>query len=436
MALTDYLRFRRLALEGFWILGGQVAAVIGALVLVRVLTEYLEPEQYGQLTLGLTIAGLVNQVVMGGLTAGISRFYSIAAEKNELSGYLNASQGLMGYAVITAGAITLISIAGLLSMRHSQWIVLVSAALMLSVFNGFSSALGGIQNAARQRAVVALHGGVEPWLRILLAVGMMIWLGSSSTAVILGYAFSSLIVTGSQLFFLKRLISADQPILNTSDNWRQQIWSYSWPFSVFGVFTWLQQISDRWALQTYASGHDVGLYAVVFQLGYVPIGLALGMAMTFLGPILYQRSGSTTDQNRNMDVHQIAWRITFAGLAITALAFVFTLFMHKGIFQLLVATKYHEVSYLLPWMIVAGGVFSSAQILALKLMSEMKTAVMTTAKIVSAILGVILNIYGASQFGSQGVVAALLAFSCIYFFWMVWLAQFPAESVKDNFRAT
>ena len=436
MALTDYLRFRRLALEGFWILGGQVAAVIGALVLVRVLTEYLEPEQYGQLTLGLTIAGLVNQVVMGGLTAGISRFYSIAAEKNELSGYLNASQVLMGYAAITAGAITLISIAGLLSMRHSQWIVLVSAALMLSVFNGFSSALGGIQNAARQRAVVALHGGVEPWLRILLAVGMMIWLGSSSTAVILGHVFSSLIVTGSQLFFLKRLISADQPILNTSDNWRQQIWSYSWPFSVFGVFTWLQQISDRWALQTYASGHDVGLYAVVFQLGYVPIGLALGMAMTFLGPILYQRSGSTTDQNRNMDVHQIAWRITFAGLAITALAFVFTLFMHKGIFQLLVATKYHEVSYLLSWMIVAGGVFSSAQILALKLMSEMKTAVMTTAKIVSAILGVILNIYGASQFGSQGVVAALLAFSCIYFFWMVWLAQFPAESVKDNFRAT
>jgi len=273
-------------------------------------------------------------------------------------------------------------------------------------------------------------------LRILLAVGAMIWLGSSSTAVILGYAFSSLIVTGSQLFFLQRLISADQPILNTSDNWWQQIWSYSWPFSVFGVFTWLQQISDRWALQTYASGHDVGLYAVVFQLGYVPIGLALGMAMTFLGPILYQRSGSTTDQNRNMDVHQIAWRITFAGLAITALAFVLTLLLHEEIFQLLVATKYHEVSYLLPWMIVAGGVFSSAQMLALKLMSEMKTAVMTTAKIVSAILGVILNIYGASQFGSQGVVAALVAFSCIYFFWMVWLAQFPAESVKGNCRAT
>jgi len=80
-------RFRRLSKEGFWIVIGQVATVLSALALVRVLTEYLEPAQYGQLALGLTVAGLVNQVVMGGVTAGIGRFYSIAAEKNDLPGY-------------------------------------------------------------------------------------------------------------------------------------------------------------------------------------------------------------------------------------------------------------------------------------------------------------------------------------------------------------
>jgi O-antigen/teichoic acid export membrane protein len=237
MAITDYLRFRRLALEGFWILSGQVAAVIGALVLVRVLTEYLEPEQYGQLTLGLTIAGLVNQVVMGGVTAGISRFYSIAAEKNELPQYLNASQRLMVYAIISVGILVFTTVVGLLWFGESEWIVLVVAALTLSVLNGCSASLGGIQNAARHRSVVALHGGVEPWLRILLAVGMMIWLGSSSTAVILGYALSSLIVTGSQLLFLQKLIRPEGAITHMSRDWGQKIWAYSWPFSVFGVFT-------------------------------------------------------------------------------------------------------------------------------------------------------------------------------------------------------
>ncbi len=77
-------RFQRLAKEGSWIVAGQIATVLGALVLVRVLTEYLEPAQYGQLALGLTVAGLVNQVVMGGVLAGIGRFYSIAAEANDL----------------------------------------------------------------------------------------------------------------------------------------------------------------------------------------------------------------------------------------------------------------------------------------------------------------------------------------------------------------
>lgn len=428
MSITDSSRFRRLAKEGVWILSGQFASVIGALVLVRVLTEYLEPAQYGQLALGLTVAGLVNQVVMGGVTAGIGRYYSIAAEKNDLHAYLHASQRLMGYATVAVAAIALVLMAGMFWLGYSQWMGLATAALVLSVLSGYNASLSGIQNAARQRAVVAFHGGLDAWLKILLAVGVMLWLGRSSTAVVLGYTLSSLVVTGSQLFFLRRLIRPEGEKPQICANWRQQIWVYSWPFSAFGIFTWMQQISDRWALQTFASEHEVGLYTVVFQLGYVPIGLVTGMAMTFLGPILYQRSGSATDLSRNISVHRIAWRITFAGLLVTALAFILTLLLHEWIFQVLVAAKYHAVSNLLPWMILAGGIFAAGQMLALKLMSEMKSAAMTAAKIVTAILGVSLNIYGASRFGLHGVVAALVTFSSIYFFWMAWLAQHPPKS--------
>lgn len=423
-------RFHRLVKEGGWIVVGQIAAVLGALVLVRVLTESLEPAQYGQLALGLTVAGLVNQVVMGGVTAGIGRFYAIAAEKNDLPGYLHASRRLMGYATSAVVAIALALMAGLLWLGYSQWMGLAAAALVLSVLSGYNASLSGIQNAARQRAIVAFHGGLDAWLKILLAVGVMLWLGSSSTAVVMGYALSSLLVTGSQFFFLRRLIRPQGEKPRASANWGRQIWAYSWPFSVFGIFTWMQQISDRWALQTFASGYEVGLYAVVFQLGYVPIGLATGMAMSFLGPILYQRSGSAADHTRNISVHRIAWRITFVGLFVTALAFFFTFLLHEWIFHLLVAAKYHAVSYLLPWMVLAGGIFAAGQMLALKLMSEMKSAAMTAAKIVTAILGVGLNIYGATQFGLKGVVAALVVFSGIYFFWMSWLAQHPPASVS------
>jgi O-antigen/teichoic acid export membrane protein len=429
-------RLRRLAKEGVWVLSGQIASILGALMLVRVLTEYLEPEQYGQLALGLTVAGLVNQVVTGGLTAGIGRFYSIAAEKDDLPGYLHASQRLMGFAAVAVVAVALALITGLFLLGFSQWLGLGAAVLVLSVLSGYNASLSGIQNAARQRAIVAFHGGLDSWLKILLALVVMLWLGNSSTAVVLGYVMSSLLVTGSQLIFLRRMVRHQRKNPHSFANWGRQIWVYSWPFSVFGIFTWMQQVSDRWALQTFTSGQEVGLYAVVFQLGYVPIGLVTGMAMTFLGPILYQRSGNVADPGRNLSVHGLAWRITLAGLLITALAFALTLFLHDWIFHLFVAAKYHAVSNLLPWVVLAGGIFAAGQMLALKLMSEMKSAAMTSAKIVTAILGVGLNIYGASRFGLSGVVVALVAFSCIYFFWMAWLAQFPPTPVNHHFRSS
>lgn len=427
-------RFQRLAKEGAWIGAGQAVAVAGALVLVRVLTEYLDPAQYGELALGLTVAGLVNQVVMGGVTAGIGRFYSIAAEKKDLVAYLRGSRRLLAFATLAVAVTAIVLLAGMIWLDYSKWAALAAAALAFSVLSGYNTSLSGIQNAARQRALVAVHSALDAWLKILLAVGVMIWLGRSSTAVVIGYALSSLLVSGSQFFFLRRSIRPAGTTQGTGESWERRIWTYSWPFSAWGLFTWAQQASDRWALQTFASTEEVGMYAVVFQLGYVPIGLAATMAMTFLGPILYQRSGTATDSVRNMQVHRIAWRITLVGLSVTVLAFGFTFMRHEWVFRLLVDAQYHAVSPVLPWMVLAGGIFAAGQMLALKLMSDMRSTAMTAAKIVTAILGVALNMYGAARFGLHGVVAALVAFSIVYFLWMAWLAQHPPTPLSHHAR--
>lgn len=416
-------RIRRLAGEGAWIVVGQLAVVAGALVLVRVLTERLDPAQYGQLALGLTVAGLVNQVLMGGVGNGIGRFYSIAAEKRDLSGYLRASRRLMVYTTLAVLAVGLALMGGLLFLGYAQWIGLAAAALLLSVLNGYNSILSGLQNAARQRAIVAFHSGLDAWLKILLALGVLLWLGSSSTAVVIGYALSALLVTGSQFIFLRRLILPQSKPNGDSRQWILQMWAYSWPFSTWGIFTWIQQSSDRWALEAFATTRDVGLYAVLVQLGYTPIVMVTGLATSFLGPILYQRSGDATDPARNTHVHRLAWRITLFCMALTLIAFMLALGLHDWIFRLLVASDYRGVSYLLPWVVLAGGVFAAAQMLSLKLMSEMKSASLLAPKVVTALLGTGLNLVGAALAGLHGVVAALTTFSCIYIVWMVLLGR-------------
>ena len=419
-------RYRRLAKEGGWVFAGQILAVAGSLALVRVLTEYLAPEQYGELALGLTVAGFTNQVILGGITAGIGRFYSIAAESHDLGGYARHARRLVGYGTIAVSIVAILIIGSLFLTGHANWIGLAVAASVFSVFSGYTAVLSSAQNAARQRASAAIHGGMEAWLKVLLSVGAILWLGRSSATAVLAFGLSSLLVCGSQLLYLRRSLHLQIETRPDGPDWSRRIWAYSWPFSLWGFFSWIQQASDRWALQAFGTTEEVGFYAVLFQLGYAPVGLATAMVMTLVGPILYQRSGDATDLDRNRGVHRLAWRLTWIALLITSSGFGLGLLCHEWVFDLLVAEKYHSVSGLLPWVVLAGGLFASGQVLSLKMLSDLKSATMTVAKVVTAILGVLLNIYGAARYGLEGVVAALVVFSTMFFGWMAWLAKSPA----------
>lgn len=428
---ANKIRIHRLSKEGGWIVGGQIAGVLGSLALVRVLTEYLSPSQYGQLALGLTVAGLVNQIFMGGLTAGIGRYYSIASEKQEMGGYLHAARNLLVYATAAVVVVGFALIVSLQWLGYSQWIGLAVAALLFAVLSGYNSTLNSIQNAARQRAVVAFHSGFESWLRIILALFAMLWVGRSSTAVIIGYISAYLLIIFSQSVFLRRA-SNFQDVKNRNHvKWMSQIWTYSLPFTTWGGFTWMQQVSDRWALQHFSTTADVGQYSALFQLGFTPIALITSVAVSFISPILYHKAGDATDQKRMDLVHRLSWRIVKLSLAVTVAAFGISFLIHESLFSILVGAEYRLSSHLLPWMVLSGGLFSSAQLLATKLLSEMEVGKLRKVKIITSIGGTVINSIGAYFAGVQGVAVGLVVFSVLHLIWILLICKKPKMNELD-----
>jgi len=73
--------------------------------------------------------------------------------------------------------------------------------------------------------------------------------------------------------------------------------------------------------------------------------------------------------------------------------------------------------------VLAGGVFSSGQILASKLLSEMRTSSLTMVKIITSLVGVFCNFLGAAFAGIIGVVVSLVMFSLIHFVWIAILSR-------------
>jgi O-antigen/teichoic acid export membrane protein len=412
---TNKKRLHRLSKEGFWIIFGQILSILGGLVLLRVLTNQLEPSEFGDFSLSLTIAGLVSLVFFGGINNGISRYYSIANEKNDILGYINASTRLIRM-VCYAVLILLIAVAiFFIFLKKYNWLWLTLSSILFAVFSSIGSALSGFQNAARQRVIVAWHSFLDAWLRVGLAIVFLVFIESSGLSVLLAYAISSVIVVISQFLFVNRNKRFYQTVeQNVNHDWQKKIWSFSWPFYATNLFGWAQQSSARWFLERYSTKVDVGFYSVISQLGYTPIQTLTALFITFLTPIFFSRVGDASSQQQNNNIKNLTNKLAISALVVISILVFIAVIFHSTIFSLLVNKKYLSVSGYLPLMLLSGGIFAVAQIYSIRLQSLFMMNKLVSSGIIISIAGVIFSFLGIKYAGIFGAVIGSLLFSLTY----------------------
>jgi len=418
----------RLGQEFTWILVGQAATVIGGLVGLRLLTDYLSPATFGEIALIMTIATLVNQTILGPLAGAALRFLSPAEEERTTYAYLQALwQLVLKVSLWTLLATGLLGV-GLAVYGRLDWSFYLVSAIIYALFTGYNQTLNGLQNALRQRKVVAWHAALGQWLQVGLVLLAVVWLGPTSGNAMMGYALAAFLVLPSQTYFFRRKVLTlpgmqNQPTTLTVHGWRRKLRDYALPISGWGVFTWGQMSSDRWALQISASTSNVGYFAVLYRLGYYPITLITGLVTQLITPILFQKAGDATDASRMQTAVRVNQWLTLASLAITAVATVLAYFLHGPIFSILVAPEYRDISWLLPWIILTGGLFATGQIATISLLSEANTRRLIAPKIGTAVFATALNFAAAHWYGLAGVIFAGVISGLVYVVWIVALTR-------------
>jgi O-antigen/teichoic acid export membrane protein len=421
---------KALGSEAFWVALGQGVAAMGGIVGVRCLTTYLNPSCYGELALALTIVMLSQQLILGPLGQAFMRFFAPMQEANRLSGFFRAAALLLSQA---SGVLLLVAIASSLALwalGQARWAWIVALATPLAALAGCNGALDGVQNAARHRIVVAWHQGIGQWLRFGLAIFLITILGSSSIVALFGYALGAAIVLTSQFLFVHKLLveGIARPGSDTGDSVRQMR-NYAWPFSGWGLFTWAQLASDRWALQMFTCTGTVGLYAALFQVGYNPLYLLAGFAVQLFQPIVFSWAGDASDAARLNRAYRLNYTLLLGSLAVTVVGTIVAFLFHNQIFCLVVAPQYRQVAGFLPYMVLASGLFASGQVASTIFLIAGKTERLLGPKIGTAVVCVILNCLGAHRFGLAGVVLSNVTFSMAYLVWVSILAraQLPGQ---------
>lgn len=434
--LIKWPRYFRLAKESGFLGISQVVSVLGAFGLVRVLSEYLSPTEYGELGLWLTAASLMNQVVTGGIQNAIGRFYAISIEKKDVYGYFYASSQLLLYASIIVIGIGIVSILVFVFLGCERWILAVVAIIIFSLLSSYRTALCGIQNADRQRGIAAFLGVMDSTLKILVVFLTLKWFGVSTVHVLSAYVVCAIVGIVVQIFFLYRELFRRGILVKLTQSsgypWLQEMWAFSWPFATWGIFSWLQQSAPRWALELFANTADVGYFSILSQLGYTPIQIVINFILSLSMPVLFSRVGDASCPLRIKNSFKLTKNLVLLGLTLTIVSACVTFFFHALIFQWCVSPEYASVSFYLPWVVLAGGLFAVAQVYMAQLMVLMLPKLTIAANIGSCIVGCFAAYIGSWLFLLPGAIAGLLAYAVIYLIWMVIIVQVSCSAMKTS----
>lgn len=417
-------RVKRYYSEMGWVAFGQAGLAVGYILAIKLISAVLDVEEFGRFSLGLTLINLVQLSLFTPLAQGLMRYWSISVQQRNLAAFQEVSGKWMIRLVFGSILAAIALMAGAMTLHQGRWVAVIGLSM-------FSGALGGcvngdifVMNANRSRKAAAWFNVFSACLRPSVGFAFAIGFWRRAEAVLLGYVIVSLVMAPVSRGFLRSWISKSveksvepEPVQQTLSN---QILAFSWPFLPLGIFSWIQQSSDRWALQAALGPEAVGRFAVVSQMAFYPMVFLSGILQLFFMPIAYSKAEEHSE-SRDGAFLVLIWLVgAFLLLAIIVVGFL-------GSFQeelvLLVSrsayTGYHAY---LPGMGIAWGLYYLGVVLSgFGLVAE-KSRIYLPAGLVSAIVAAVGCFLGASACGPQGVVVALWLSGGIYAAWNGWTA--------------
>ncbi|MBI3807275.1 MAG: oligosaccharide flippase family protein [Nitrospirae bacterium] len=410
-----------------WVILGQLAAGLGGFVAIKVLTNLLGPAAYGQLALGITIAGLVQMFVYGPIDQTVLRFVSVHRERGSLGVFIAALKRVHRLAACLVIPTALLAAVAVYFLANGEWSWLVLSSCLFGIASGFYGTFVSLHNAFRQRRVVTLHQGIDVWLRMCFAVIAVTMFSRTGSAALIGYFLAASVMAASIVYFSLKL-----PVLK--ENWgiptqsketigraMRELVEFGRPFIYFAAFGIVSAYADRWIVFGVLGVEAVGRYAAIYQLANAPVVLAVGMMNQFVVPVIYDRAGGVATAAQSMQSTQLLYQVIGVFSTIMFIMVGAAYLFSESLVGLITAPEFVAYHHLL-WIVVMGvGTFQMAQMFTLKGFSHNKTSGYVTPKLLQAGALVLLLLLLANVMGIIGVAWALFGSSLVYLCAVLWV---------------
>lgn len=402
-------------IEAFWVGFGLITSVLALLAGTRFLTKLMSTEEYGRLALAISLATLAVQIFGDPVGKTAVRFYAHWREAGKLYGFMQNLGKSLSYALVS---IILFCIGALISGYFFDafpgfcFVTMTGIFTILLIFNRVAFSL---EDAARKRRFRGIIQGVFEALRFLFAISFVIlWASPDAETVLSGFVIAGTLVVIGHGVFLYMFFSAGLMENNghpqmISEIDTVSIKAFQFPLILSNVCMWLVMMAERWILNQSGHSGDVGGYAAVYQLAFIPMLFFGNFLILLIEPILYQVVNLNRKTVNSLQALRINRYTALGVLCITLILFIVLLFYYPTIGHFFLGVEFRSYSWIFPWLLLAGGCFAAAQQLLLILNCEMRTDLLAILWGVIATIAVIAYAIGSNYWQLKGIIVAVVA---------------------------
>jgi O-antigen/teichoic acid export membrane protein len=258
-----------------------------------------------------------------------------------------------------------------------------------------------VASGLRSRTLIAAASAADYASRLALLWAAYKWSSVSPAGIVGLLAASSLAATFVFLHGHRHLLSRFSR-LRVRSTLLDSI-HFAWPMMIWGLFGWLQNMSNRWLLSRFADLSVVAEYGVLVAIASFPVTALLGLVVTYAVPILYERESAAAGSSR-VFVLRVAAMLTPLCAAMVLAAAVW----HRELSILLSGPSYAEHSYVLPFLMASACTSAICSVLTYAVFAQRRVASLLLANTLPGALGLGFGYFAVGHYQFEGAVLTLM----------------------------
>ena len=391
------------------VLAQLVIAALGILGM-RLFTDLMTPEAFGESSLVLSALALGLQLFVAGFTAAQLRFHSEAEALGNGDAFTRETMNLALRATALLAGTLLLALIPLRAYRDVSYSVAIVASgiawlFMMTVRNVMMSR---IQAQRRQSLYAGLQvaEGVLIFAATILALRILPSVGSFLIGQTIGITLLVAIILGIGAGKLGVLNGPGSP----RRTFGARAWAYGAPFAPMSFLSWLANMGDRYTLAALLGAGPAGRYVAPFSIASRGMLLVNAALCDLFRPLLFDAE----NRHDQKAARQAFIRWVLSSLALSSVGFVVIYLGGSVIARLLLAPAYRAGAVdIMLWVSLGYTISGVTQVVETRLMSLGYSARL----LLPMALGAVANIgFSIILVRSNGIVGAAQATCASFLF--------------------